>query len=159
MRSQTLELQALLSIPDLSKTPLVAGYQTSDGSDVQLEPSPRYILLETWELAFERHDPETLSDRLRRQAQGKHPDRQEQGLYSPTESVSPAAAMYKQCIPIFRALFTLLRTLPAWQINKKFEPRQSKQKQLGMKLRIRPTGGADKYENLIRKLGQLLYCI
>ena len=152
MRSQTLELQALLTVPDLSNTPLVLGYQTSDGLDVRLEASPRYVLLETWELTFKRRAQETHLN-------------QEQGLYNPTESGLSSSAMYNQCIPIFRALFTLLRTLPAWQIYKKcisfHSPTtegvlgQSEQKQLGIKLRIRPTGVADKYENDIHKIGQL----
>lgn len=140
MRSQTLELQALLTVPDLSNTPLVLGYQTSDGLDVRLEASPRYVLLETWELTFKRRAQETHLN-------------QEQGLYNPTESGLSSSAMYNQCIPIFRALFTLLRTLPAWQIYKGVLG-WSEQKQLGIKLRIRPTGVADKYENDIHKIGQ-----
>ena len=139
-------------MPDLSNTPLVLGYQTSDGFHRRFEASPRYVLLETWELAFERHVRETL------------PDNREQGLYNLTESGLSSGALYKQCIPIFRALFTLLRTLPAWEIHKKYKSShspttkavlgRSKQKELGIKLRIRPTGAVDKYENYIRKIGQ-----
>ncbi|KIJ49265.1 hypothetical protein M422DRAFT_161655, partial [Sphaerobolus stellatus SS14] len=86
-----LELQVLLSVPELM-TNQVLVLSDASASRVRIDPTPSHVLLETWVVVF---NPGSSSDQTQ----------QEIGL----------ASVYKQSISIFRSLFTLLRTLPAWK--------------------------------------------
>ncbi|KAJ7437402.1 phosphorylated protein that interacts with Vac8p, partial [Mycena latifolia] len=63
-------------------------------SRTRVEPSPRFVLLEEWVLAFAPPASSAATD-------------EEADVAPPT--------IYKNAIPLFRALFALLRILPAWR--------------------------------------------
>jgi hypothetical protein len=103
-----LEIQVLLSIPDLMLTPSQVLVSISpDSSCIRIEPTPRYILLESWVLAFSSSfdGPSTSSS-----------------AESASHEVS-LPTIYKLGIPLFRSLYSLLRVLPAWMMFKRLRRR------------------------------------
>ncbi|KAI9063594.1 hypothetical protein FKP32DRAFT_1552003, partial [Trametes sanguinea] len=98
----TFQLQVLLCVPELV-TNQVLVYLAPDSSRVRIDPTPRYILLESWNLDFApNHAGSHGSD--------DHVD------------VQPST-MYKHGIPLFRSIFTLLRVLPAWKLARRLRRR------------------------------------
>ncbi|KAI0300502.1 phosphorylated protein that interacts with Vac8p, partial [Multifurca ochricompacta] len=85
------ELRVLLSIPDLSANQVLV-CRGADSSRLRIEPTPQYILLESWSLQFSsrRHGGSGDTDF---------------GL----------STVYKHGIGIFRSIYTLLRVLPTWK--------------------------------------------
>jgi autophagy-related protein 13 len=96
-----LELQVLLSIPDLT-TNQVLVHLAHDSSRSRVDPTPRHIVLENWLLNFV---PEACGD-------------------SDSDSVAPST-IYKHGIPLFRSIYSLLRILPSWKLYKKLRRRTS----------------------------------
>lgn len=90
-------------------------YQASDASRLAVDPSPRFILLERWLLAF---NPTPSGSRE-----------------SSEGDVAPST-IYKHGIPLFRSLFTLLRVLPAWRLFKQLR-RGARNAKLGIQIRVR----------------------
>jgi autophagy-related protein 13 len=81
---------------------------------VRVEPTPRYIVLETWTLSFAPRPAE------------------EDG------SIDVALpTIYKHGIPLFRSLYSLLRVLPAWKLYKRLKRRT------GLSIELRVGGDAD----------------
>ncbi len=93
------QLQVLLCIPELA-TNQVLVYLAPDSSRVRIDPTPRYIVLESWTL---EHSPHSHSQ--------PH-----------SQDVAPST-MYKYGIPLFRSLFTLLRVLPSWKLARRLRRR------------------------------------
>ncbi|KAH9849313.1 autophagy-related protein 13-domain-containing protein [Lenzites betulinus] len=96
------QLQVLLCVPELA-TNQVLVYLAPDSSRVRIDPTPRYIVLESWNVEFtpnhaRSHDSDDRID------------------------VAPAT-MYKHGIPLFRSIFTLLRVLPAWKLARRLRRR------------------------------------
>lgn len=87
-----LELQVLLSVPELM-TNQVLVLADPNSPRIRIDPTPRYVLLESWLVVF--HPGDSSDD---------------------TQQLS---AVYKQSISVFRGLFTLLRLLPAWKLCRK----------------------------------------
>ena len=75
-------------------------YVAPDSSRVRIDPTPRYIVLESWNLEYV-----------------PHPHSQPH-----TQDVAPST-MYKHGIPLFRSIFTLLRVLPAWKLARRLRRR------------------------------------
>ncbi|KAI0646348.1 autophagy-related protein 13-domain-containing protein [Trametes meyenii] len=96
------QLQVLLCIPELV-TNQVLVYLAPDSSRVRIEPTPRYIVLESWNVAF---NPFSVGS----QGSDHHRD------------VAPST-IYKHGIPLFRSIFTLLRVLPAWKLARRLRRR------------------------------------
>lgn len=93
------QVQVLLCIPELASNQVLV-YLAPDSSRVRIDPTPRYIVLESWNLEyapFPRNQPHTLD-------------------------VAPST-MYKHGIPLFRSIFTLLRVLPAWKLARRLRRR------------------------------------
>ncbi|EPQ51250.1 hypothetical protein GLOTRDRAFT_141074 [Gloeophyllum trabeum ATCC 11539] len=99
---RTLELQVLLAVPELTNNQALV-YRAPDSSRLRVDPTPRYILLESWTLAFR---PAAHSG------------------YGDASEVAPPT-IYKHGIPLYRSLFTLLRILPAWALFKRLRRRTS----------------------------------
>lgn len=93
------QLQVLLCIPELA-TNQVLVYLAQDSSRVRIDPTPRYIVLESWNLEY-----------------SPHPHGQPY-----TQDVAPST-MYKHGIPLFRSIFTLLRVMPAWKLARRLRRR------------------------------------
>ncbi|TFK50373.1 hypothetical protein OE88DRAFT_1660710 [Heliocybe sulcata] len=94
--SAELELQVLLAVPELMNKQILV-YRAPDSSRVRVDPTPRFVLLESWNLVFR-----------------------------PSESYGSEVApstMYKHGIPLFRSLFTFLRLMPAWTLFKRLRRR------------------------------------
>jgi autophagy-related protein 13 len=103
-----LEIQVLLSIPDLTLTPNQVLVSISpDSSRIRIEPTPRYILLESWVLAFSSSSFDGSSASSSADSSGE--------VSLPT--------IYKHGIPLFRSLYSLLRVLPAWRMFKRLRRR------------------------------------
>ena len=82
---------------------------------IRIEPTPRYVLLEKWELKFV---PRTSLDQPPFTPIGQP------GL--PGQATDPAVALptiYKHGIPLFRSLYSMLRILPVWKLYKKLRRR------------------------------------
>uniref|UniRef100_A0A8H7XL66 Autophagy-related protein 13 n=1 Tax=Psilocybe cubensis TaxID=181762 RepID=A0A8H7XL66_PSICU len=127
----TLELQVLLSIPDLTNNQVLV-YMSPDSSRVRIEPTPKFILLETWSLGMTLHRP------------GHQPG-------DNTDVALPI--IYKQGIILFRSVFSLLRVLPVWKFYKRLKRKVggiNRNGHLGIKVRVRPHG---EDENDTRILG------
>ncbi|KAF8148027.1 autophagy-related protein 13 [Crassisporium funariophilum] len=112
-----LEIQVLLAVPELTPNHVLVHITPSPSPSTRLriEPTPRYILLETWTL--------TLNP-------GTHASDPDVAL--PT--------IYKHGIPLFRSLFSLLRVLPAWKVHKRLRRRVgggNRAGHLGIQVRIR----------------------
>lgn len=136
-----LELQVLLSVPELT-TGQVLVYQAPDSSKVHIEPTPRYILLETWLLVFSPGSP-------LHQYSG---DSDSSGG-SGNGEVAPST-IYKHGIPLFRSLFSLLRILPSWNLHKGLRRRRggvNRNANLSIQLRVR---GIDDASNGILGFGK-----
>ncbi|CDO75852.1 hypothetical protein BN946_scf184833.g3 [Trametes cinnabarina] len=95
----TFHLQVLLCVPELT-TNQVLVYLAPDSSRVRIDPTPRYIVLESWTLDF-TPNPHGSDDHV---------------------DVAPST-MYKHGIPLFRSIFTLLRVLPAWKLARRLRRR------------------------------------
>jgi autophagy-related protein 13 len=103
-----LEIQVLLSIPDLTLTPNQVLVSISpDSSRIRIEPTPRYILLESWVLAFSSSFDGSSASSSSADSSGE--------VSLPT--------IYKHGIPLFRSLYSLLRVLPAWRMFKRLRRR------------------------------------
>lgn len=111
------QLQVLLCIPELTSTQVLA-YVSPDSSRIPMDPTPSFILLETWNIAFRPHEPH-YSGR-------------------PTPDDRPEVApstIYKHGISLFRSIFTLLRLLPAWKLAKR-RPGGNRYENFSIKLRV-----------------------
>ncbi|KAG7440201.1 uncharacterized protein BT62DRAFT_938268 [Guyanagaster necrorhizus] len=108
-----LEIQVLLSVPELSSNQVLV-YLSPDSSRLQIKPTPKYILLESWVLAFNnrRISEEDGSD-------------------------VALSTVYKHGIPLFRSLYSLLRILPAWKLCKRLRRRGAGNGNLNIQLRVR----------------------
>jgi autophagy-related protein 13 len=107
-------LQVLLSVPELNNNQVLV-YLAPDSSRVRIEPTPKYILLESWNLVFAQGSSDSLPD------------------------VAPST-IYKHGIPLFRSLYTLLRILPAWKLYRRLKRRMGGAAGMGaftIKLRLR----------------------
>lgn len=114
------QLQVLLCIPELTNNQVLV-YIAPDSSRKRLDPTPKYIVLESWDLAFTPRDPEHDQD----------------DMYDIT-----APTMYKHGIPLFRSLYTLLRILPAWKMAKRIRGRggSNRNGHFGIQLRVQGQG-------------------
>ncbi|KAI0041580.1 hypothetical protein FA95DRAFT_1548537 [Auriscalpium vulgare] len=94
-RAQTpippLNLYVLLCIPDPAPTRVLVVYPRG-GPRLVIDPAPRFVLLESWQLDFRQLSSE--------------PDH-------------AAHTIYKHGIALFRSLYALLRVLPAWNMHKR----------------------------------------
>ncbi|KAJ3539754.1 hypothetical protein NM688_g6322 [Phlebia brevispora] len=89
------QLQVLLSIPDV-KPGQVLVYTAPDSARAPIEPTPEYILLESWTIDFLPY-------------RAKHNHQNE--LLNTTPPT-----MYRHGISLFRSIFSLLRILPTWKL-------------------------------------------
>ena len=110
------QLQVLLCIPELA-TNQVLVYVSPDSSRVRIDPTPRYIVLESWDLEFTPHPRD----------------------HQQTQDVAPST-MYKHGIPLFRSLFTLLRVLPAWKLARRLRRRIGGNRNGNFSIRLRVDG-------------------
>ncbi|KAJ6574141.1 autophagy-related protein 13-domain-containing protein [Mycena capillaripes] len=88
-------------------------------SGTRIEPEPRHVLLEEWILAFTPSPPSapsTSSSSVSDTSRSSSTD-EEADVLPPT--------IYKNAIPLFRALFALLRILPAWRVVRKLAGRRA----------------------------------
>ncbi|KAJ8456691.1 hypothetical protein ONZ51_g11976 [Trametes cubensis] len=96
------QLQVLLCVPELASNQVLV-YSAPDSSRVCIDPTPRYIVLESWSIEFTpNHAGSQGSD-----------DRVD---------VAPST-IYKHGIPLFRTIFTLLHVLPAWKLARRLRGR------------------------------------
>ncbi|KII85697.1 hypothetical protein PLICRDRAFT_45046 [Plicaturopsis crispa FD-325 SS-3] len=110
-----LELQVLLTVPELSNNQALV-YLAPDSSRLRVQPTPRCIVLETWRLSFTAHG-------------------------HAHDQVAPPT-IYKNGIPFFRSLFTLLRILPAWKLFKRLRRRTNAN--FAIQLAVRGAQDADR---------------
>ncbi|KAJ7646248.1 autophagy-related protein 13-domain-containing protein [Mycena polygramma] len=86
-------------------------------SGTRIEPEPRYVLLEEWVLAFTPSASSTASSTSAAS---------DASTSTADEDVDVLpSTMYKNAIPLFRALFALLRILPAWRVVRKLTARRT----------------------------------
>ncbi|TFK63744.1 hypothetical protein BDN72DRAFT_775551 [Pluteus cervinus] len=115
------ELQVLLCVPELV-TNQVLVQLTPNSSRTRVDPSLRFILLESWKFV---HSPRTPSED------------------DSTDIALPT--IYKHAITLFRSLYSLLRLLPSWNLYKRIRRRtggHNRNGNLSIKLRVR-TGSED----------------
>ena len=119
-----MEIQVLLSVPELTNNQALV-YMSPDSPRVRVEPTPRFILLETWTLGMNLH--------------------RRSGLDA-TADISPPV-IYKHGIILFRSVFSLLRVLPSWKFYKRLKRKiggVNRNGHLGIQLRVRGGTGTDK---------------
>lgn len=113
------ELQVLLSVPDLSANQVLV-CRGADSSRLRIEPTPKFILLESWSVQFSP----------RRGGSGVG-DSADLGL----------STVYKHGIGLFRSIYTLLRVLPTWKLHRRLRPRvpvpPNRNANLNIELRVR----------------------
>ncbi|KIL54257.1 hypothetical protein M378DRAFT_857181, partial [Amanita muscaria Koide BX008] len=128
--SPPLRIHVLLVVPESSNNQVLVTLSQSNTpqhkstSRILIEPTPRYVLLETWKMQFTPNpDPAQL-----------HP---------PTDVALPT--IYKHAIPLFRSLYSLLRILPTWKLFKKLRRRTNSAAQFGIQL-VATEGADDGYD-------------
>ncbi|KAL0959076.1 hypothetical protein HGRIS_014375 [Hohenbuehelia grisea] len=108
-----LEIQVLLVIPELAPNQVLVHMATDITSShvrTRIDPTPRFILLESHSLSFAHHYPNSSFN--------------SSTLTSSNSSLEVApSTIYKHGIPLFRSLFSLLRILPAWKVLKRLKRR------------------------------------
>ena len=87
---------------------------SSNSTRVRIEPTPCFILFETWTLGMNLPHRGGLDD----------------------ADISPPV-IFKHGIIIFRSLFSPLRVLPSWKFYKRLKRRASRNGHLGIQLRVR----------------------
>ncbi|TFK23887.1 hypothetical protein FA15DRAFT_705075 [Coprinopsis marcescibilis] len=114
-----LEIQVVIAVPELANNQVLV-YLTPEGSRARIEPTPRFIVLETWTLSF-----------APRRGNEDH-------------SIDVALpTIYKHGIPLFRSLYSLLRVLPTWKLYKRLKRRTGGPHHLSIQLRVRGVHDAD----------------
>ncbi|KDQ23490.1 hypothetical protein PLEOSDRAFT_1114454 [Pleurotus ostreatus PC15] len=113
-----LEIQVLLTIPELASNQVLV--HLSNDIPSRIDPTPRYILLESHVLNFAHHGS-TAS------------------FSSSSSSASDVAppTIYKHGIPLFRSLYTLLRVLPAWKLYKRLKRRAGRNGNMTIIVRVK----------------------
>lgn len=106
-----------MSIPDLSANQVLVCWG-ADSSRLRIEPTPQFILLESWSIQISP----------RREGSGSDADL---GL----------STVYKHGIGLFRSIYTLLRVLPTWKLHKRLRRRgaapSNRNASLNIELRVR----------------------
>lgn len=118
----TFRLQVLLCIPELASGQVLA-YISPDSSRVPMDPTPSYILLETWNVAYSPHEAQDPSS-----------------LPSDSRADIMPSTIYKHGISLFRSIFTLLRLLPAWKLAKRFRRRPGGNRNGNFSIRLHVEG-------------------
>jgi autophagy-related protein 13 len=124
------ELQVLLSIPDLTHNDVLV-HLAPDGARTRIDPTPKYILLESWFMTYTRTSVVRDQD------------------YN--NEVEPHTT-YKHGISLFRSLFTLLRVLPSWKLFKRLRRRtggSNRNGSLSILLRVVPAEGDSDSEPIL----------
>jgi hypothetical protein len=107
----------LLSVPDLSANQVLV-CRGADSSRLRIEPTPQFILLESWSVQFTPRQEGSGSDA-------------DLGL----------STVYKHGIGLFRSIYTLLRVLPTWKLHKRLRRRgavpSNRNANLNIELRVR----------------------
>ncbi|KAJ7215664.1 hypothetical protein C8J57DRAFT_1483139 [Mycena rebaudengoi] len=110
--SKALALQILLAVP-----PAGGGLALVHAvSRTRVEPEPRWVLLEEWVLRFASSPSSSASSASSSASSTSSTDNGGRD-----EVLLPT--IYKNAIPLFRALFALLRILPAWRVVRKLAGR------------------------------------
>lgn len=111
------ELQVLLSVPELINNQVLVQLN-SNASRTRIDPTPRFILLESWKFTHTSTRPFDDID-------GRDP------------KVLPT--IYKHAITLFRSLYTFLRLLPSWALYKRIRRKATPQRvnNFSIELRIR----------------------
>ncbi|EKM75426.1 hypothetical protein AGABI1DRAFT_132208 [Agaricus bisporus var. burnettii JB137-S8] len=108
------DLEVVLSIPELAPNQALVYLPPSPDSApqprVQVDPAPRSVLLEVWSVSL---------------------------AGSENTSVTPPP-IYKHGMALFRSIYTLLRTLPAWSLYKRIRRRSGRAAAMSISLRLRP---------------------
>ncbi|KAG9001999.1 hypothetical protein FRB90_011460 [Tulasnella sp. 427] len=100
-------IQIILFIP--SPSPGEALFLEFGGHRTRITSAPRYVLLESWRVdILSRSDSDTAIPHASM-------PRSTGGTVGSAESDLPAT--YKQCVILFRSVYTLLRILPAWTLH------------------------------------------
>ncbi|KAF9440104.1 hypothetical protein P691DRAFT_167778, partial [Macrolepiota fuliginosa MF-IS2] len=105
------ELEVILTIPELAANQAVV--YVPDGGRARVEPTPEAIVLEVWTVALS-------------------------GGWNTGVTPPP---IYKHGMALFRSIYTLLRTLPAWSLYKRIRRRTggiARTGALSISLRLRP---------------------
>ncbi|SRR5258708_415550 len=112
------DLQVLLSVPDLSANQVLV-CRGADSSRLRIEPTPKFILLESWSVQFSPRRDESSGDVA------------DLGL----------STVYKHGIGLFRSIYTFLRVLPTWKLHKRLRRRvvvpSNRNANLNIELRVR----------------------
>ncbi|KAJ7257142.1 autophagy-related protein 13-domain-containing protein [Mycena rebaudengoi] len=110
--AKPLTLQILLAVP-----PAGGGLAlVHAASRTRVEPEPRWVLLEEWVLRFVTSPSSSASSASSSASSTSGTDNGDR------DEVLPPT-IYKNAIPLFRALFALLRILPAWRVVRKLAGR------------------------------------
>ncbi|EIW75418.1 hypothetical protein CONPUDRAFT_169288 [Coniophora puteana RWD-64-598 SS2] len=155
----TLVLDVLLAVPEHTghATSHVLVYHAPDSSRVRVEPTRRFVLLESWTLAFSPGSASSspsisAASSAASSSSARTGDTSTTSSVYETEGGASAAGSteggavapsttYKHGIPLFRSLYTLLRILPAWRFFKLLRGRRmpgpNRNGFLGIELRVR----------------------
>ncbi|KIK53050.1 hypothetical protein GYMLUDRAFT_944987 [Collybiopsis luxurians FD-317 M1] len=130
---QPLEIQMLLVVPNTPPSDQRLAYRPSGTSHVPVNTKYRYILLES-RLLDCRITPSSSS--FSSDSKGSSG-----GTDLPT--------VYKQGIPFSRAVYSLLRLLPAWQLSTQLKSQEDGNGGLGIRVRAKGDTGSDFDESAV----------
>lgn len=114
------QLQVLLCVPELANNQVLA-YIASDGTRSPVDPTPAYILLESWNIIFTPH----------------------QHHYAESRTDIAPPTIYKHGISLFRSIFTLLRLLPSWKLARRLRRRPGGNRNGNFTIRLQVGGLTD----------------
>ncbi|KAG8871300.1 hypothetical protein FRB97_008819 [Tulasnella sp. 331] len=125
-------IQVLLSIPQPALNQVLV--LTHSNQRTRIDPTPRYILLESWRVDITR--PSSSHDQPSSSASSASSHSESSTSGSSVFDVE-LPTVYKQSIALFRSVYSLLRVLPTWKLRRQLRRRTRTGLGGGMSLELR----------------------
>lgn len=111
-------IQVLLSIPQPSYNKVLV--LNHGDHRTRIDPTPRYILLESWRVDITRRIPKSHGTASSTSSSSSFSSGSNSSFYD-----VELPTVYKQSIALFRSVYTLLRVLPAWKLYRRLRRKRT----------------------------------
>ncbi|KAG8925499.1 hypothetical protein FRC00_003919 [Tulasnella sp. 408] len=111
-------IQVLLSIPQPSYNKVLV--LNHGDNRTRIDPTPRYILLESWRVDITRRIPKSHGTASSTSSSSSFSTSSNSSFYD-----VELPTVYKQSIALFRSVYTLLRVLPTWKLYRRLRRKRT----------------------------------
>lgn len=111
-------VQVLLSIPQPSLNKVLV--LNHGDNRTRIDPTPRYILLESWRVDITRRIPKSHGTASSTSSSSSFSSSSNSSFYD-----VELPTVYKQSIALFRSVYTLLRVLPTWKLYRRLRRKRT----------------------------------